>query len=62
MLDKSKKNSQTPKRYKRILKLQKDMHYFENVIIPINQGSNCLFISVRKNDDLKKKWNTITIH
>ena len=33
-----------------IFKLQKDMHYFEDVIISINQKKHCLLISVRKND------------
>ena len=33
------------------------MHYFENVNIPFNQKRNHLFISERKNDSIKEKWN-----
>ena len=36
------------------------MHYFENVTIPINQNSNYLFISERKND-IKGKMEYIKL-
>ena len=44
---------------KTILKLQKAMHYFENVIVPNNQKSNYLFISERMNGNVRWKMEHI---